>query len=123
MASTASLYDRIGGEPVLEQMVNDLYHRILADPELSHFFKSTPMERQRKMQKEFLRAALGQPSNYSGLALSYAHAKRGITVQHFNRFCQHMFEALSQLGIDDTTVQEVVSHMAIYKNDITGEAY
>ncbi len=123
MSTTPTLYDRIGGETGLEKMVAGLYQRVLADDQLSPFFQHTPMDRQRRMQHEFMRAALGAPSDYSGLALAWVHGKRGITPGHFNRFCQHMFEALAEAGVDHATIQEVVSHMAIYKNDITGESY
>lgn len=123
MEPTPSLFERIGGEAGLEKTVTRLYQRVLADPKLSPYFKDTSMERQRNMQRAFMRAALGASPAYSGLELSWVHGKRGITVQHFNLFCQHMFDALKDAGVDMATVQEVVNHMAIYKNDITGEAY
>lgn len=123
MNNTPTLYERIGGETGLETMVAGLYARVLADPQLSPFFKNTTTERLKKMQQEFMRAALGATSSYSGLELSWVHGKRGITVHHFNLFCQHMFAALKEAGVDKATVQEVVGHMAVYKNDITGEAY
>lgn len=123
MKPTPTLYERIGGDGGLEKMVDALYQRVLADPQLAHFFKNSTMVRQRTMQKEFMRAALGACTSYSGLELSWVHGKRGITVNHFNRFCQHMFDALKDLGVDMATVQEVANHMAVYKNDITGESY
>jgi hemoglobin len=42
------------------------------------------------MQREFFAAALGGPQAYSGLSLTQAHAGRGITPRHFNRFVQHL---------------------------------
>ncbi|MBI1369431.1 MAG: group 1 truncated hemoglobin [Planctomycetes bacterium] len=123
MFNAPTLYDRIGGEIGLEKMVDGLYERVLADPMLAPFFKDTPMDKQRRMQREFMAVALGAAAHHSDTSLAWAHAERGITFEHFNRFCQHMSESLKAMNIDDATVHEVLQHMALYKNAIIGESY
>lgn len=56
-----TLYFRLGGAEVLRQVVESMYDRILTDPLLKGFFEGVDMDKQRKMQSEFLAAAAGRP--------------------------------------------------------------
>ncbi len=44
-----TLYERLGGEPAIRLVVDGLYKRIYADPNLDGFFKTTRLERQKEM--------------------------------------------------------------------------
>ncbi|MBL9093897.1 MAG: group 1 truncated hemoglobin [Planctomycetaceae bacterium] len=118
-----NLFDRIGGELGLERLLADFYDRVLADAELAHFFARSSMDKVRRMQREFFGAALDGPQVYSGLSLSWVHSGRGITTHHFNLFGQHLLATLSESGIDEVDVREVVHRISVHKNDITGEGY
>jgi hemoglobin len=83
----------------------------------------TPLEKLRRMQREFIGAALDGPQAYSGLDLSWAHAGRGITTEHFNQFAQHLLTTLEEIGVAPDDMQEVVHRISVHKNDITGEGY
>lgn len=116
----ATLYDRIGGEPTLVRVIDAFYSRIMADPDLSPFFQKTSMEKLRRMQHEFIGAALDGPQSYTGLALAHVHAGRGITVHHFNRFTQHLLETLRDLGMIEDDIQDVISRINTHVDDIVG---
>lgn len=120
---SASLYERLGGEPGIEGLVRRFYDRVLADPQLAPFFTNTALEKLLVMQREFFGAALDGPQTYSGLALSWAHAGRGITTEHFNRYAQHLLAALEEIGVTTDDIREVVHRISVHKNDVTGEAY
>lgn len=119
----ATLFERIGGERGLEQLIENFYERVLADVELAHFFARSSMDKVRRMQREFFGAALDGPQVYSGLSLSWVHSGRGITPHHFNLFGQHLLATLSESGVDEVDVREVVHRISVHKNDITGEGY
>lgn len=114
-----TLYDRIGGEATLARLVDTFYDRVLADEELAPFFEHTPMEKLRRMQFEFFSAALDGPQTYSGLGLAHAHQGRGISVKHFQHFVQHLLETLKDLGLSRQDVDEVISRISTYVNEIT----
>lgn len=118
-----SLYDRLGGEPTIDAIVNALYDRVLADAELMHFFEQTSMEKQRRIQHEFLCAALGGPMSYTGQPLAHVHHGRGITTQHFARFVQHCLNTLQELDISEEDTDEVISRLNAFANEITGTSY
>lgn len=117
--SCPTLFERIGGEATIARLVDHFYDRVLADEELAPFFEHTPMEKLRRMQLEFFSAALDGPQAYSGLSLAHAHQGRGISVKHFQHFVQHLLETLKDLGLSRQDIDEIISRISTYVNDIT----
>ena len=115
-----SLYGRVGGEAVIEQLVTAFYERVLGDPELAPFFRGTKMDKLRSMQREFFAAALGGPMTYSGKPLSHVHDGRGITTRHLTRFVDHLLETLRESNLDQRDVDEIVTRVSRYSDEIVG---
>ncbi|QDV36499.1 group I truncated hemoglobin [Tautonia plasticadhaerens] len=122
MGDEATLFERIGGEPAMARILDEFYARVLDDPELGPFFRHASMDSLRRMQLEFLGAALDGPLGYSGLALSHAHQGRGITARHFNRFTQHFLETLRARGVGEAEVVDVIARINTYADDIVGRS-
>ena len=118
-----SLYERIGGAPVVDELIEAFYVRVLADPLLAPFFHDTPLERLRRMQKEFFAMALGGPVTYSGRSLAHAHHGRGIGREHFAHFVQHLLETLKDIGVGEAEADHVIEHINTFANEITGTSY
>ncbi len=57
----STLYEKIGGQPTIEKVVDDFHKRILADSSVSGFFSNTDMEKQRDRQIGFFSLILGGP--------------------------------------------------------------
>jgi hemoglobin len=89
-----TLYERVGGEQAIGELIYKFYDRVLADPELKPFFKNTSMEKLRRMQREFFSAALDGPIAYTGRPLSHVHHGRGITKHHFALYVDHLIDTL-----------------------------
>ncbi len=117
-----SLYERIGGQPTIDRLIEEFYGRVLTDPELYPFFQHAAMDALKRMQREFFAAALGGPIEYSGQELSYVHQGRGIRVAHFTRFCDHLVDTLQAIGIDEADSREIRTRIETYVDDITGAA-
>lgn len=115
-----TLFERIGGETAVQNLVDDFYRRVLEDPQLRPFFENTPMDRLRTMQYEFFAAALDGPSQYQGKQLSHVHFGRGIEVGHFGRFIDRMFDTLAGLHLSQDTVHEIIGRLNVYVDEITG---
>ena len=49
-----TLYDKLGGQQAIEQVVDDFYKLVLADDSVNHFFAHTDMEKQRRHQTAFI---------------------------------------------------------------------
>ena len=117
-----TLFERIGGDQAIAELIHKFYDRVVADPELKPFFKNASMEKIRRMQREFFSAALDGSITYTGKPLGYVHHGRGITKHHFALYVGHLIHTLEKLEIDDQDVQEVISRINTYADEITGTA-
>ena len=115
-----TLFERVGGEQVIAKIVHQFYDRVIADPELKPFFKDTSMEKLRRMQREFFSAAMGGPSIDTGKPLGHIHHGKGITKHHFALYVGHLLETLQGLEIDEQDVQDLISRISTYAEEITG---
>jgi len=118
--SRQTLYERVGGEEAIHDMIHEFYDRVLADPELKPFFENTSMDKLRKMQREFFSAALDGPMTYTGKPLGDVHHGRGITIHHFALFAGHLLDTLKARGIEEQDVQAVIARINTYADEIVG---
>jgi hemoglobin len=116
-----TLFARIGGEQTIAELIDDFYDRVLADPELKPFFKTTSMGKLRRMQHEFFSVALDGPITYTGRPLSYVHHGRGITKHHFALYVGHLIDTLRDHRITDQDVQDIIGRISTYADEITGD--
>jgi hemoglobin len=116
------LFDQLGGVEGVEQIVRVMYDRVLHDPELAPFFENADLERLRRMQFQFVAAALGGPVVYSGPELRLAHGKVGVTNHAFAKFCGHLADAMEERGIGPNDVNAVMARLSMYKDPIVGQA-
>ena len=116
-----TLFERVGGEQTIRELIHEFYNRVIADPELKPFFKNTSMRKLRRMQREFFSAALDGPITYTGKPLSHVHHGRGITKHHFALFVGHLIDTLQDQGINDQDVQDIIGRINTYADEITGD--
>jgi len=119
-ASEATLYDRIGGDQAVAQLLVSFYERVLVDPELSPFFVDLPIEQMRNMQQEFFAAALDGPVRYTGRPLTEVHAGMGIRPEHLRRFLEHLLATMEGMGLDEDDRYDVYSRIAMRADEVTG---
>ena len=116
-----TLFERVGGEQVIAELIDEFYDRVLVDPELKPFFKDTSVDKLRRMQREFFNAALDGPITYTGRPLSHVHHGRGITKHHLAIYVDHLIDTLRGRGINDQDVQDIISRISTYASEITGD--
>jgi hemoglobin len=115
-----TLFERIGGEQVVAELIPEFYDRILTDPELKPFFKYTDRGKLQRMQSEFFSAALDGPITYTGRPLSHIHHGRGITKHHLGLFVGHLIDTLQNLKITEQDIQDIINRINTYSDEITG---
>jgi hemoglobin len=115
-----TLYDRIGGAAAVRKLLTEFYDRVLEDKQLQPFFVETPMAKLRSMQFELFSAALDGPIEYTGPPLCEVHFGRGIGREHLAMFMDHLFATLSTMNLDEGDVQDIISRINTYADQITG---
>jgi hemoglobin len=118
VAAERTIYEAVGGEPGLAGVVEDLYVRILADPELGGFFAGADMPRLKGRQVEFFAAALGGPQPYRGASMRDVHRGKGIGQEHFDLVAGHLVAALGEAGVPDGTVAQILVVIAPLASEI-----
>jgi hemoglobin len=98
------LYDKLGGKPTLDKVVQDFHKRILADNTLQPFFAKTDMEKQRQHQVAFFAQIFEGPNEYKGRAMEATHTGMNLQQSHFDAIVKHLKESMAVGGAsaDDT---------------------
>jgi len=122
MNPDTTLYERIGGAETIDSLIESFYEKVLADPELKHHFENVPMDKLRRMQKEFFSAAADGPVTYTGRPLGQVHRNIDITKRQFARFTEHLLETLQEIGVGEEDSYEIISHVNIYADEITDDS-
>lgn len=119
-----SLYEKLGGEAAVDAAVDIFYRKVLADDRINSFFEDVDMEKQAAKQKAFMTMAFGGPNNYTGTDMREGHAhlvKRGLNDSHFDAVVGHLGATLTELGVSDELIGEVVAVCEPTRNDVLGK--
>ncbi|HIG26482.1 MAG TPA: group 1 truncated hemoglobin [Verrucomicrobiales bacterium] len=118
----ASLFEKLGGEAVVDATVDKFYGKVLADDRIKHFFENTDMEKQRGHQKKFLTFAFGGAESYNGNGMRAAHAKlvkeMGLNDSHFDAVVELLGGTLTEMGVAEDLVEEVADTAETLRTDI-----
>ena len=113
-----SLYERLGQEVGIRTAVDDFYARLVADPQVAHFFEGIDLPRLRRHQTALLSQVTGGPVEYSGRDLATGHAGLGITPEDFDRVVGHLVATLTALGVSAEDIGAVGEALTAHRDDI-----
>ena len=114
-----SLYEKYGGRPTVEKLVEYFYeHLVLRDASVNHFFIKTDMKEQKKKQANFITFALGGAPKYTGKTMKASHAGMGIKEEHFNTIVNHLINTLKIHGVEQQDIDAVGAKLMAMKDDI-----
>lgn len=84
------------------------------------------MQRQGKMQKNFLTFAFGGPKVYSGQNMRAAHkrlvAEKGLNDGHFDAVLENLAATLSELGVAEELIRQAAAVAETVRDDIVGRS-
>lgn len=108
----ATLYEKLGGRPAVEQAVEKFYRKVLTDERTSRFFDDVDMDQQMAKQKAFLTMVFGGPNEYTGKDLREGHkhlVERGMGDEQFDAVVEMLGGTLKEMGADDEAIAEVAA--------------
>jgi hemoglobin len=108
----ASLFDELGGEPVLKKIIDRFVDRLFDDVMIGFLFQASSVSRERIKQKEYEFAAshLGAPVEYTGRPIVAAHRRHTIMTGQFMRRLQILRETLDEFGVSERVRRHWVDH-------------
>ncbi|MEV4455898.1 group 1 truncated hemoglobin [Microbispora sp. NPDC049633] len=119
--NTSSYYDQIGGAPVVRDVVDRFYVRVLGDDDLNPYFVGIDMPRLKRHMVVLLCSVLGGPEPYEGRDLGEAHAGMGITSEHYDKVGEHLFAVLQESGVGEDILRDVGLVLGKVKSSIVAE--
>jgi hemoglobin len=123
-ASSASLFEQLGGTAAVDAAVDVFYRKVLGDYRINRFFDNSDMEKQAAKQKAFLTMAFGGPNNYTGKDMRTAHAhlvKMGLDNSHFNIVMEHLIATLVELNAPQNLIAQVETLAESTRADVLGK--
>jgi hemoglobin len=118
-----SLYDRLGGQPAVDAVANNLVDRILADKRVNTWFKNAAASPQntaayKAKLSSFICSAVGGPCKYTGRDMVAAHKGRAVTNEAFNAVAEDLSAVLDQLKVPAPEKREVMELIGSLRTSI-----
>jgi len=98
------MYQSIGGDAGLNEVVDVFYDRLWSDPNLRHYFEGIDRDALKRHQRMFLTYVLGGPGAYDGRPLPEAHRGLSITNEAFDEVADHLRLTLEEVDVDRSLV-------------------
>jgi hemoglobin len=122
-ANHATLFDSMGGEPVLRAAVDRFADILVADDRLNFTFAEADMSKFKQLLFEQFCNLSGGPCRYSGRDMRTAHAKLGINTAEFNALAEDLYIALGKVGVPYRLQNKLMALLAPMKRDIVRPAH
>jgi hemoglobin len=98
-ANTATLFDSMGGEPVLRAAVSRFADLVVADNRINFTFAEADMSKFKSLLYDQLCNLSGGPCRYTGRDMRTSHAKLNINTAEFNALAEDLYIALGKEGV------------------------
>ena len=119
---SASLFDQLGGEPVLRAIIDHFIDRVVADTMIGFFFARINKDRLKQLEYEFAAQHLGADVVYSGRQIHEAHQRHAIMGGQFRRRLVLLKETLAAFDVPEHIVEHWVQHTLALEGSVTPDA-
>jgi len=116
--SMPNLYTRLGGNPGVTQIANDVVDRVAHDPRIGTSFEGSNLRRVKEKLAEQLCELADGPCRYSGDSMRETHANHHITEADFYGMVECLKDVLRDHHIGLRETNEVLRLLAPMKRDI-----
>ncbi len=116
-----TLFERLGGKPAIEAVVDDFLGRVSQDERINASFAGAHLPRLRQRLVEQVCQASGGPCTYSGRDMKTVHAGMGITGAQFDALVGHLVATLDKFKVPEKEKGELLSVLGPMRGDIVEE--
>jgi hemoglobin len=116
--TTGTLYERLGGRPMIEEALDEFLPMVGFDPRFNFFFVNADGELFLTLLADLIGSLTGGPEEYTGRSMQDVHAGLGIAREHFDALIEDLEEALGRLSVPDQQKQELLAILGPMDVDI-----
>jgi hemoglobin len=117
----ASLYDRLGGKPAIEKVVDQFVANIAADNRINQRFAKTDIPKLKTHLVDQICEATGGPCKYKGRDMVTTHKGMKITKEEFNWTGGHLAAALDTYKVPAREKNELLTAIGSMEPQIVGQ--
>ncbi|MEQ1790797.1 MAG: group 1 truncated hemoglobin [Nitrospiraceae bacterium] len=118
MPTGKSLYERIGGKPVISVVVEQCVANVLADTRINGRFATADIRKLKGYLVDHLCLATGGPCTYSGRAMKTAHAGMRVSTEDVRAFEEDLVKAMDMAKVPAQEKRELLGLLGAMKKDI-----
>jgi hemoglobin len=113
-----SLYERLGGKPAIEAVIDQFIANVGADDRINHRFVYTDFPKLRGHLVDQVCAATGGPCTYKGGDMKSVHENQRIDEAAWTALVEDLIAALDELKVPAQEKGELIGALATMHNDI-----
>lgn len=113
-----TLYERMGGQPAIDAVVENLLYRIADDEEIVSYFANSNIDLFAASLATQLCDVSDGPCQYDGPPMDRAHQTMGITDAHFNRVVEYLDAAMVEVGVPLAARNDMLGRLAPMYEDV-----
>lgn len=117
-----TLYEELGGEPRLREIIDTFINRVFEDRMIGFFFRNADKKRIKELEFQLTASFLGADVEYQGRPLEVAHARHPIMGGQFARRLQILKETLERYGVPAHIREAWIEHTERLRPLITRDA-
>jgi len=118
MMTEKSLYERLGGKPAIQAVVDDFVGNVAADTRINRSFASANIARLKAQLVDQICEATGGPCKYTGQNMKDAHRGMGITSAAFDALVEDLVKTLNKFKVPEKEKGELLGALGPMKKDI-----
>jgi hemoglobin len=116
---TQTLFEQLGGEARLREIIDAFIDRVFADRMIGFFFRNADRKRIKEMEYQLTAEFLGADVHYRGRPLDQVHAKHPIMGGQFARRLQILKETLEDFHVPHPIRDAWIEHNESLRSLIT----
>lgn len=116
--SAQSLYDRLGGKPVITAVVDQFVANVAGDQRINGRFATTDIPRLKRHLVDQVCSATGGPCAYTGRDMKTTHQGMRITNAAFDALVEDLIAALDAFHVPAQEKTELLSLLGPMRSDI-----
>jgi hemoglobin len=120
-SADASLYERLGGKPAIEKVVDQFVANVAADDRINRRFAKTDIPKLKMHLVNQICEAAGGPCKYTGRDMVTTHKGMKVTRQEFNWTGDHLASALDTYKVPAREKNELLTAIGSMEPQIVGQ--